>query len=77
MGIVRLSGRDGVRLSADACERAGTRGLSEACGVGHAPEVGSLSWVDVVDNERARQSTTDRPQVRRDSLPKDETQVAS
>jgi len=68
MGIVRLRRRDGGRLSTDAWEQAGLRELSEAVGVDQAHVVGSRSLVDVVDTERARHSTADRLQVRRDSL---------
>ena len=77
MGIVRLRGRDGVRCSTNARERAGPRRWSEAIGVGHAREVVPTSLVDIVDKERARHSTAERPRVRRDPSAADETQAAS
>ena len=77
MGIVRLSGRDAVRLSTDACERAGQPGSSEAHGVGQPHEVVRPWLVDIVAKERARQSTADRPRVRRDPSSEGEAPVAS
>ena len=77
MGIVRLSGRGGVRLSPDRCDRAGPRELSEALGVDQAHEVVSTSVVDAVDTERARHSPADRPLVRRDPWLEGKRQVAS
>ena len=73
MGIVRLSGRGGVRFSPDRCERAGPREVSEALGLDHAHEVVATALVDVVDKERARDSTADRLQVRRDPWSEGET----
>ena len=77
MGIVRPRGRDVMRLSTDARERGGQPGSREAYGVGHRHEVAPASLVDIVDKERARHSTAERPRVRRDPSAADETQAAS
>lgn len=70
MGIVSLRGRDAVRLSPDARERAGEPGSSEAHGVGPGTK-------SIVAKEGARHRPSDRTRVRRDPSLEGETLVAS
>ena len=69
MGIVRPSGREAVRLSTEARERAGPLVWSEARGVGRRPVVVSLSVVHIVAREGARHSAADRTSVRDQGTP--------
>ena len=77
MGIVRLSGREAVRLSTEAREREGRLAWSEARGVGRRPVVGPLSVVQIVAREGARHSAADRTGVRRDPTPEGDGVQAS
>jgi hypothetical protein len=65
MGIVRLSGRDAVRLSTVAREREGQLASSDARGVGPGYAVGAGSVVDLAASEGARHTAADRTRVRR------------
>lgn len=65
MGIVRLIGRDVVRLSTDAHERTGRVASSDTRGGGQQPVVGSAPSVKIVAYDRARDSAADRTRVRR------------
>ena len=64
MGIVRLSGRDAVRLSTEAREREGRRGVDRAPGGGSRPVVVWRGTVTMVGNAATRHSTADRTRVR-------------
>ena len=77
MGIVRLSGRDVVRLSTDAHEREGRRASSEARGGSQEPGVGSAPSVEIVADDRTRDSAAGRTQVRCGQRSEDEGRRAS
>ena len=77
MVIVRLSGRDAVRLLTDVRERAERVASSDARGVGERPLVVPAWLVDIVTKEGARHSAADRTGVRRGRPSEGESRLAS
>ena len=77
MGIVRLSERDPVGLSTDACEREGRRAWTEARAVGDGPVVLPSPWVETGANADARHSAPDQTPGYGDSTQGEEGGVTS
>ena len=65
MGIVRLSGRDGVRFSTAAREREGREASKDPQGIGRRPVVVGVPSRAIVARDGERHSTADRTCVRR------------
>ena len=65
MGIVRLPGRNVVRLLTEACEREGPLAWTEARVVGEGAVVGLAPGVESGVNADTRHSAADRTRVRR------------
>jgi hypothetical protein len=65
MGIVRLPGRDVVRLSTDARAREGRRASRDTREIAQRPVVVSAPSMDLVAMGGVRHSAADRTRVRR------------
>ena len=64
MGIVRLPGRDAVRLSTGSREREGRPAARDAREMAHRPVVVAASSLEIAAMEGARHGAADRTRVR-------------
>jgi hypothetical protein len=77
MGIVRLSGRDAVRLLTDACERNGRQAWTDAHAVGDWRGVVPAPRVKTGGAAAARHNAPDRTCIRRVPPSQGEGRLAS